>query len=246
MNKKFIFAKDLILDTIFPKFCVNCGLEGTYLCENCRQKIVIVAMQVCPLCNRLSANGVYCHDCRYDIIAKKPKIKKKRKPLQGIISAAYYEEGPTREMIHNFKYNSVLEFADVLAGLMDQAYKNNHLEFDVITFAPLHPRRQAQRGYNQAEMLAQKLSEHAKVECLKLLKKNKATKRQVELSGKRRRENLKGKFALLSADIKNKIKGKKILIIDDIATTGATLNECARALKTVGAKEVWGMVVARG
>lgn len=280
MFNQLVQLKDTFLDIIFPRFCVGCGMEGSWLCADCKKAIILVHMQVCPECGRLSEKGRYCPRCRYEKIKlrikndelrkKKTKIIKKTKPLCGIIAATYYEEGPIREMIHNFKYNGVTELSDELAKVLYQALSRYHcvpktkqsikirlprprqarsrddtLEFDIITFVPLHPRRLAQRGFNQAEILAQKIAEKTTIECLPLLKRTKHRLRQVQMTAKKRRENLKGVFELRSKKYEE-FKNKRILIIDDIATTGTTLNECARALKEAGAKEIWGLVVARG
>ncbi len=197
---------------------------------SCKQKIVVVSSQVCPACGRLSPQGKYCLKCR------------KGKHLNGIISAVYFEEGPTKEIIHNFKYNSVLEFGPYLGKIMAEKLAEIPGKNLVITSVPLHAKRLAQRGYNQAEILAKVVSSESKIPCLDLLKKIKKTKRQVGLLGRNRRRNLSGVFKFVGQDIKS----KKIIIVDDITTTGTTLNECARVLKEKGAKEVWGLVAARG
>lgn len=220
--------KNFILDLIFPRFCVGCNLEGSLLCRKCAGKIIQIKAQICPECQRLSENGKFCKKCA------------KKFDLSGIIVAAYFEEGPIREMVHNFKYNHVLELKKELTDLLNKAVNQ---EFDLITFTPLHHRRLAERGFNQSEVLAQELSKRVKIPCESLLIKTKYTKRQVGLSGSKRRKNLTNVFKVKS---NQDIVGKKILIIDDITTTGTTLNECAKALKSAGAKEVWGMVVARG
>ena len=108
----------------------------------------------------------------------------------------------------------------------------------------------AQRGYNQSELLAQEVGEKTGLKVVELLSKNKKTKQQVELQGVKRRKNLKGVFKLKNKNCKlpsgMQIDKKNILLVDDISTTGATLNECAKVLKEAGAKKVWGLVVARG
>lgn len=253
-----------ILDLLFPKFCVGCGLEGVWLCKDCKENILPVLMQTCPDCGKVRSFGRYCTDCRakYIIKIKNPDKKSKKKYLyeqtlflNGIITSAYYEEGAIREVIHNFKYNGVTELADDLNNLLINTYKQINLKIDLVTFAPLHSKRLASRGYNQAEILAQKLSDKINIPLENLLRKTKSTKRQVELTGKKRRKNLKGVFKMTrqhhpdrSGGIYKKysIRNKRILIIDDITTTGSTLNECAKVLKENGAKEVWGLVVARG
>lgn len=241
--------KKIFLDLCFPSFCVGCQKEGTWLCRGCFKKIVLVNSQVCPGCNRLSLQGRYCRLCRFDIFlvkvkgGKKPKKIKRRKPLEGIISSLYYEEGPTKEIIHNIKYNSVIELVPILGKVMAKALKNNLPDKHILlTFAPLHPRRLSQRGFNQAELLAINTAKDSKVPIKNLLRKKKNTKQQVKLKGKLRRKNLTGVFSFRGNDI----KGKTIVVIDDVTTTGTTLNECAKVLKAVGAKKVWGLVVARG
>lgn len=218
------------LEYLFPHFCVGCEREGDFLCQKCRGDILEVEMQVCPKCNRLSLQGRYCLGCRDENIH-----------LKGILTAAYFEEGPIKDIIHNFKYNSVIEFKEILGKMM--AGIEDFPEIDIITFTPLHKKRFAQRGYNQAEILAKEISKRVKIPCQNLLIKHKKTKRQVGLKGFKRRKNLQGVFEV---NKRLKIKNKKVIIVDDVCTTGTTLNECARVLKEAGAQEVWGLVVARG
>lgn len=254
--------KNSVLDLLFPKYCVDCGFEGEVLCANCAQKIIPVVLQVCPECHKLNEIGEYHKKCS------------KQKALKGIICAAYFEEGPIREMIHNFKYNGVTALGETLSDLMvialarnsqisissfqsnsnEQMFKNFQIENSlktenckiknyVLTYVPLHWRRQAQRGYNQAEILARSIGEKLDIDVVSLLVKHKATKRQAELTGSNRRKNLSGVFSTKTGIA---IKNKRIIIVDDVTTTGSTLDECAAALKSAGAKEVWGLVVARG
>lgn len=113
----------------------------------------------------------------------------------------------------------------------------------ILTFVPMHWRRRAQRGYNHSEILARNVGKILGLEVEGLLVKKQATRRQAELSGAKRRTNLSGVFApKTNIDIKK----RQIIIIDDVTTTGSTLNECAAVLKLAGAKEVWGLVVSRG
>jgi ComF family protein len=223
-------TRNLLLDLVLPKFCIGCNKEGTYLCIKCKKEILLVSAQICPECRRLSDGGRYHPECRKDI------------SLQGIIVSAYYKEGPTKELIHNFKYNSVTELKGCLGKMISKAGKD--IQADLITFTPLHPRRLAQRGYNQAEILALEASRRLKIPCLDLLRKITHTKRQVGLRGTQRRKNLEGVFRIKNQELS--IKNKKIVIVDDITTTGTTLNECAKVLKEAGAKEVWGLVISRG
>lgn len=252
INKtSILYFKNFFLDLLFPKFCLGCGEGENWLCRECQQKVVLVKTQVCPDCERINRGGEYCPRCRFDEVKikvsgqKKPKKIKRRKPLQGIIVASYFEEGPIRELVHNFKYNHILEAGEILADLMALSISENLVldERYVVTSAPLHWIRYARRGYNQAEALGQNVAQKLGLPFYPLLIKKRGTKRQVDLKGKERRENLKNAFALR---VKNSLRGKTIIIIDDIATTGATLQECAKVLKSAGAKQVWGLVAARG
>lgn len=253
--------KLLVLDFLFPKYCVNCGSEGDWVCFKCAQNIIPVVSQVCPECEKLSLTGEYHQNCR------------KGKNLKGIICSTYFREGPIREMIHNLKYNGVSELVKPLAERMGKALKENiqlpiinnqsnsnnqnkkieklkigHL-LDVgycdlvITFVPMHNSRKATRGYNHAELLAKQIGKNLNICVRDLLIKKTKTRRQAELSGSARRKNLSGSFLLKSDTC---IKNCKIIIVDDVTTTGSTLNECAGVLRKAGAKEIWGLVVARG
>jgi len=254
-------TKNLFIDLLFPKFCVGCSGEGEWLCSKCAQNIVPVVSQVCPKCGKLNAQGRYHVNCRKGIA------------LKGIIAAAYFEEGPVREMIHNFKYNGVTALGENLSVLMANALARNFqlsisnfqsipndqlknftnenylktekckIENYILTFVPLHWRRQAQRGYNQAELLAEEVAKLTGLKTAALLEKRKSTKRQAELSSRSRQENLKNAFFVKTPI---SLVGKKVILIDDVTTTGSTLNECAKVLKEAGAKEIWGLVIARG
>src|SRR4030042_7083182 len=191
---------NFIFELIFPRFCVGCNQEGTWLCSSCFQKIVKVSSQVCPGCGRLSPQGRYCLKCR------------KGKFLKGIIAAVYFEEGPTQEIIHNFKYNSVLEFGPILGEIMLEKIDEIPGKNRIITYVPLHQKRLAQRGYNQAELLTREIANIKKMEENNLIVKIKHTKRQVGLVRQKRRKNLQGVFKVREGIA---IKNKNIIVIDD-------------------------------
>lgn len=234
MNEKLKKIKESVFDIIFPKFCFGCEKEGLWVCENCQQKIIQVKTQVCPECGKVSSLGRYC------LTHKHPW------GLAGIFVAGYYQEGPLKEIIHNFKYNHILELGSILSTLMAEALKENlPAEKNLLLCAvPLHFLRRAQRGYNQAEILGIKIARELKLPAnFKLLKKIRFTKPQVQVAQNKRRENLTKSFAI---NQKISLKGKTIIIIDDVATTGTTLNECAKVLRANGAHKVWGLVAAKG
>ncbi|MCL5407566.1 MAG: ComF family protein [Patescibacteria group bacterium] len=229
---KINLAEKFCLDLIFPKFCFDCGKEGSWLCRACQKKIILVKTQVCPGCGRVSRQGKFCSKC-------------KGKDLAGIMVACYFEEGPIRELVHNFKYNHILELGDFLGQILaDATLENLTLKKDFLVVpVPLHWLRRSRRGYNQAEILVKVMSEKLSLPFDQVLRRTRRTKRQVDLRGSERRENLKNVFEFFPG--KN-IDGKTIILVDDITTTSTTLLECALVLRENGAKKVWGLVIAKG
>lgn len=230
---RFISA-EFLLDIFFPKFCVGCGKYGNYVCENCVKEIEIVRTSTCPGCGKISSSGKFCPNCK----------KKLALVLSGIIVAANYEVGPTREMIHHLKYSGFTELADLLGELIVQRLAIENLSNDVILVpVPLHINKQTKRGFNQSELIAQYVSNRTKILYINALSRIKQTESQVGLSGDERRLNLERAF---QCNKKSSITDKTIFLVDDVTTTYSTLNECAKELKSAGAKKVYGLVVARG
>ncbi len=227
-------SSGFLLDIFFPKLCVNCGRHGDFVCLLCAKKIEPIKTSTCPECGKIEEMGKFC-----------PKCKKKLKTnLSGIIIAANYEAGPTREMIHHLKYSGFLQIADMLGELIVQRLKIEKLPHRTLLVpVPLHQEKLAERGFNQAELMAQYISKKSGIPHKNYLKRDKKTESQVKLSGIERRTNLIGAFVCTN---KRSIVGKDILLVDDVTTTYSTLNECAKELLASGAKKVYGLVVSRG
>ena len=236
--------KIFLLESFFPTFCLGCQKDGTYLCEDCKATLEISEFQYC-LCNKnplkinleLNKYGK-CNRCS-------------DKKLSGLYFALPYKERAlTRKLIHQFKYQPYIkDLAKTLALLIAEHFfisgsnKEDVWRNSILIPIPLDKKKLKRRGYNQAEELAKELSKILLIPVfLNVLIKIKTTRAQIELSGKEREQNLKGAFT-----IKNlaQVKGKKIFLIDDVYTTGSTMEECARILKKAGAKQVWGIVIAR-
>jgi competence protein ComFC len=230
--------KNLLLDILFPKFCLGCKKEGTYLCEDCKACLEISENIFC-LCEtpqRLNFGGK-CPKCGF-------------KKLDGLYFALSYQNKTIKKLIRQFKYEPFIkDLSENLADLIITHFQRlNKCEKDfagkILIPIPLTGKKLKNRGFNQAGEIAKKLSEKLKIpviaDCLIKIKENLP---QMELSLKERRENIKGVFNVMK---KEKIQGKKILLIDDVYTTGSTMEEASRMLKESGAKEVWGVVVARG
>jgi len=227
-----IKIQKFFLDILFPKFCFNCGKEGSYLCEDCFSMLEISEIHQ----------------------------KYSTKSLTDLYFALPYQNILAKKLIRRFKYEPFIkELAETLVLLIITHFqlldnKPNLANFILIPI-PLNEKRRRWRGFNQAEEIGKELSKFLPArlasqgeaggklplvsDCLLRVKNNYP---QVELSEKERKENVKDIFFCQN---KKEIFGKKILLVDDVYTTGATMEEAARILKESGAKEVWGIVVAR-
>lgn len=217
-----------LLSLLFPRRCVGCGEIGSYLCFNCVNFCAPMADLYCPACRKVSIRG-YIH----------PKCKK-NSSLDGVISAYPYK-GVIKKAVIRFKYSLVTDLTDTLVELMVTG-TNHPILFEnqwTIVPIPLHQSRQAWRGFNQAELLATSLAKSWSMNYGKLIKRIKNTSQQMELSGDKRRTNMKGAFEVIGGVPSN------ILLVDDVTTTCSTLNEAARVLKLAGAKVVWGLTLAQ-
>lgn len=250
MDNSFNKIKKFSLDLLFPKFCLGCQKEGVYLCDDCRALLDISEFDYC-LCDkptRIPPNDLgvtpsgKCNRCR-------------DKKLSGLYFALPYKEKElTRKLIYQFKYSPYLMgLAKTLASILLEHFVLSGKNIDTIWAPngvpgilmpiPLDKKKIKMRGYNQSEELAKELSKFIKIPCISdILVKTKPTKPQMELSKQEREKNLSGVF-----QIKNpkEISGKKIFLVDDVYTTGSTMEECARALRQAGAKSVWGIALAR-
>ncbi|MDD5496057.1 MAG: ComF family protein [Candidatus Omnitrophica bacterium] len=229
-----------MINMVFPMRCVSCGKdmnsrEKTAVCGFCMSKI------------RLNPKP-YCVSCGRSV----DKIKKRCRQCENIAfhfksaHAACLYEGTIKDLLHAFKYKSNLSFADILSKLMIDFVKDNRETLrglDMITSVPLGRRRLNSRGFNQSKLLADRLSEEFSIPYVELLNKRRHTGYQSELPKLRRLSNLSNAFEALDASA---AKDKRVLLIDDVMTTGATLNECSRTLLASGAREVRCLVLARG
>lgn len=231
----------LVLDVLFPISCLGCQKDDTWLCADCFTKISLNQKQLCPLCHS-ETKGNACSNCR------------QKTSLDGLLIAADYNQVIIQEIIHTLKYKFIEDMAVCLGSLLSSFLK----EFDkkyhlailgsysetILTVVPLNKKRFLERGFNQAELLAYQLNKDLHLNLQPhLLKRRRYTAPQATLKKKQRTENVKNSFCVLK-DFN--ISGKNVIIIDDVATTLATLNECAKVLKQAGAQKVWGLVVARG
>jgi len=211
--------KNFLLNLILPKFCFGCKKEGTYLCEDCLATI--------------------------EIFKEHKRIS--HKILDDLFVATDYSHPILKKMILSFKYEPFAkELAKDLANLIKIHFLLLDKKFDFSDFIflpiPLSKKRLKWRGYNHAKEIAKELSEFFGAKILEdVLIKVKETKPQVSLPEKERKENLKGAFKVKNPEL---IFGQKIVLVDDVFTTGTTLSEAGKVLKEAGAKRVIGMVIA--
>lgn len=222
------------LDLVFPKLCQGCGAEGVYFCITCQAKIEIPGGR-CLECDKNSFLGRIHPECQSS-----------RWALSGLLVAAGYEQEGVRNLIWNYKYNAVRDIAEIFATLMiDYLVKQDLVDYFAgcaVIPVPLHRTRVRLRGFNQAAVIAQKIAERLQLDYLPIIQRTQNSKSQVALEREERFRNVEGIF---SANPVPSLGKKKILLIDDVATTGATLNECAKVLRANNAIEIWGFVVAR-
>lgn len=232
--------KNLVLDTLFPISCIGCGKPDEWLCGDCLNQIPLPIDNVCPLCEKsITPNGYTCFHC------------KKKYSLDGLLVSASYQNKLLARAAHLYKYRFIESLSGPLGKIMLKALLSSGLSLpDLILPVPLHKRRLRYRGFNQSELLARRLGENISPGfpipfLIDLLIRKRYTSPQMKIKNySRRKNNIKGAFDVDKKAIKI-IKDKRILLVDDIATTGATIFECAETLKRKGAREVFAIVLAR-
>ncbi len=236
----FPLAKSL-LDLVFPRSCAGChgraGDEFRYLCWNCLTAIRLVTPPYCLLCGDPAhgelPNAYFCPACR------------KRKPFFDCARSAAVYTGLLKEMILDFKYRGAIWLSPDLGQLMLACLRTHFSapDIDCVTYVPLHKTRERERTYNQSFLLAKEIAGQLNRKASDYLERVQAATSQTHLTSAERADNVKNKFAVKK---RRDLKGQRVLLVDDVMTTGATVNECARVLKKHGAREVLVLTAARG
>jgi len=218
------------LDLMFPPHCAACGRRGAWLCDACVEAIVRFGPPLCPQCGQPRRTATLCLTCR-----RHPSV------LAGIRSVGPFVR-PLQQAIHALKYEGLRVLAPLLAELLAENWQREPLPVEALVPVPLHRARERRRGYNQATLLARALSKRIGVPvCAEALIRRRDTPPQVGLSRPARYENMRQAFALG----KTSLAGKQVLLLDDVLTTGATLEACAAPLLADGVHGVWALTLAR-
>jgi len=222
---------ELAVESFFPRRCVGCGKVGSFICPQCLGKLPRLLPPLCPNCGRSQASGIVCPSCR-----------KRQTEIDGIRSPFRFDD-VIRKAIHQLKYRNLKAISPCLAELLAEYLGSNPLPGEALVCVPLHPRRLRERGYNQSSLLARELGNRMDLpvieDCLIRVKQAQPQVRAFDVEERRR--NVADAFVCRD----EKVSGKQIILIDDVCTSGATLESCAAALKNKGATSVWGLTLAR-
>lgn len=223
-----------LLDLLYPKKCVGCGKRGRYVCERCEVGLW-EEEQICPICCRLSRYGSRHKYCRQPY------------SLDGLTCLWAYE-GIAKKIIKKAKYKFFYDLLHelVVSDLGSRIELADFVRFvdsgPVVVPAPLHPRRERERGFNQARVIVDLVARFWGLDSRDFLVRTRDTGHQTGRNKQERLEAVQGAFSLAPKTFNLK---PKVLLVDDVWTTGATMSECCRVLKRAGVKTVWGLVLAR-
>ncbi len=220
------------VDLLFPKRCVGCDVEGAFLCSECNDGLPPLEPPYCFICSQ--PGDLMMRLCR----------RCWERPLQiDSIRSPYRFEGAIRNAVHSLKYRNLRAMAPVLAGLLADFVVSQSKEADLLVPVPLHPKRERSRGYNQSLLLARETGALLNMETSNdALRRVQNTPSQASVSSEDERwANVVNAFQA-SPDL---VGGKRVIILDDVCTTGATLEACSLALKAAGAVSTQGLTLAR-
>lgn len=233
-------AGDALLDLLFPPHCTLCRAptpRGEHLCPSCRAKAKALTGPLCSVCSTPYPGQIdgsfVCSACRERCFAFDCAV------------SHYRSTGPVRELIHRLKYQRAVHLRGVLAGWLAEALEDPRLQSplpDRLVPVPLHPARQRERGFNQARLLAESLSRQTGIPLADCLRRIRFTPSQTRLDRSERIENLRDAFQMRQ---NSSVENLHLLLIDDVLTTGSTVDACARVLKEAGAASVRVATVAR-
>jgi len=232
-----------LVDLLFPRTCAGCGMsvmeEGIHLCWDCRRDLAVISAPFCSTCGEPVHGRVdhayVCHAC-----VKQPMRFDRAR-------AAIHYNALGKKLVTQFKYGHALWLESALVDLLEAGVRNHYGEetYDLLAAVPLHPVKRRERGYNQAALLAARLARRLRVPMSRsrALRRIRMTPSQTRLTAKLRLTNVMGAFEVTRP---GEWKGKRVLLVDDVMTTGATVSACAEVIREAGAERVDVITVARG
>lgn len=225
--------RNSLLEVLFPRFCLGCGYVGTYICQRCESKMKRVNGEKCFYCNQPTLYGLTHPGC------------KTKQGLDGYVSVYLYN-GLFKELLHESKYNGAyMVLKTVLSFPQNKAWEVvgawNKLFTPIVTSVPLHPQRLRERGFNQAQIIADEYSKF-QLNTQTLLKRIQNTKHIAHINNKmERKRNIRGAFKFCGNALP-----QATLLIDDVITSGSTILECTKVLKENGVRTVLALSLAKG
>jgi competence protein ComFC len=230
-----------LVSLFYPAACAVCcrPIElGENLCPDCAAKALRISAPFCARCSEPFFGQIIgpfqCANCEGRTLHFDAAV------------SAYRSRNVVRKVIHDFKYGRQIHLRRVVGQWLLQAWSDPRLargKFHLIVPVPLHPARKRERGFNQAELLGLELQRASGIRCRSLLQRIRYTTTQTQFDRSERMENLRGAFRLRP---RSHVRGLRMLLVDDVLTTGSTLSECASVLKAAGAVSVYAVTAARG
>jgi competence protein ComFC len=223
---------EILLDIILPSHCIGCGRpvssRQNHLCRTCSDRIPFLS-DTCPVCSGLLESNT-CGACS----------ERHRYFTKNLTVMEY--SGIAKEIMHGLKFKKIRGMHIILAALALKKLGGQNIRTDIITWVPMNAKKRWVRGFNQSELIAKYLSKMTGIPGWPLLREKRNMETQRELGIRDRFLNALNRYGIIPD---KDINGKSVLLIDDVYTTGATINECARQLRSAGAGDVFCLTIAR-
>ena len=218
------------VDWLLPPRCGGCGEPGARWCLKCQSEVVKITPPICEVCGSSQRSEGICPRCTA------------MPPLYTALRSWAGFSGPLRNAIHRLKYDRDMALGETLARPLIDCLTDTHWQIDLVVPVPIGPSRRNERGYNQAALLARPVAlYHGLAYRPRVLRKKRDTHSQVGLTIEQRRANVRDAFIAEEKDVRE----THVLLVDDVSTSGATLNACAQALVEAGAKNIYCLTLAR-
>lgn len=235
---------DSFLELLYPEknTCYICDkhdldIKDSFICKSCLSKFHTIEGLTCVKCNKelsYETEDGLCKDCA----SGQHQFYK--------LMAPFHYDGLVKQCIYEYKYYNSPYYYKMFGNLLyDYMIKTGYTDFDFIISVPLHSIKRRMRGYNQSELIAKYLSEKLSIDYINALKRNSNTVKQSSLSRTERLKNLNNSFSIKNKTITTKLNNKKVLLIDDIFTTGATVDACCNALKCCNIQKIYVLTICR-